>query len=351
MIPVVARIAAYAEQWIRLPERWQPCDSPEPREILRSLLEHLFASWPLPSHFDSAWYAKGDLKLLERDWYCRVACGEGLRNLPGMPPSITSRALHLAKQAPEHLTIRQALRWGQVKAMGGTDELLAEVLSHRMVVDLSNDSIWSRLLKKVIAAGNFRAADFSIIADALVMLLSQDKWMRATALVGLPLPELLNHGINFWNTILKFTCENLEDIRRSDVRCPKLRSQLHQAYAAFWPAMLGSDFDYGRHRQDGTRNWRVEELTHPHQLIAEGKAMRHCVATYGSRCRKGESAIFSLRSHRVESEQHLMERHLTIEVNPRSRRVVQVRGRRDKRVHPGEFEAFRQWLKKFQLTY
>jgi hypothetical protein len=46
-----------------------------------------------------------------------------------------------------------------------------------------------------------------------------------------------------------------------------------------------------------------------------------------------------------------MERHLTIEVNPRSRRVVQVRGRRDKRVHPGEFGEFRQLLKKFQLTY
>ena len=43
--------------------------------------------------------------------------------------------------APADLTVREALRWGQVKTLGGSDALLAEVLRSRMVRDLSNDAV------------------------------------------------------------------------------------------------------------------------------------------------------------------------------------------------------------------
>ena len=117
-IPVLARIAAYATHWIREPETWIGIQSIDPRKILRSLLHHLFASWQVPDFFDNAWLVKGDMNYLERDWYCHLAAGGSMRNVRGMPPSITSRALHLAMKAPRDLTIRQALRWGQIKALG-----------------------------------------------------------------------------------------------------------------------------------------------------------------------------------------------------------------------------------------
>ena len=179
LVPVLVRVAAYAGSWLREPESWAPRTPGSPREIIKGLLEHFFAIWPMPDCFESAWLVKGDLHYLERDWYCHLACGGSLRNVSGMPPSISSRGLHLARTAPANLTIRQALRWGQVKAAGGSEELLVEVLASRMVRDLSNDAVWSRLVEKVIAAEHFRPRHFGIIADTLLEVISKDGGERS----------------------------------------------------------------------------------------------------------------------------------------------------------------------------
>ena len=40
--------------------------------------------------------------------------------------------------------------------------------------------------------------------------------------------------------------------------------------------------------------WEIRELLDSDELAAEGKAMKHCVATYTEICAKGLSAIWSL---------------------------------------------------------
>lgn len=42
-VPVMLRIAAYSRLWIRQPETWHGDGSNEPRMVIRSLLNHLFA--------------------------------------------------------------------------------------------------------------------------------------------------------------------------------------------------------------------------------------------------------------------------------------------------------------------
>ena len=194
VIPVLVRIASYAPHWMRNPETWAGAISNEPRKILRSLSHHLFASWEMPEFFDNAWLVKGDMNYLERDWYCHLASGGSMRNVQGMPPSITSRALHLAMNSPCDLTLRQALRWGQIKALRGYDALLANVLSSWMVMDLSNDTVWSRMFQKLVAAENFDPIHFGLIADSLLETMNKGNCLRAESLVGLPLKDLLLHS-------------------------------------------------------------------------------------------------------------------------------------------------------------
>ena len=55
--------------------------------------------------------------------------------------------------------------------------------------------------------------------------------------------------------------------------------------------------------------------------------MRHCVAAYLSRCLSGQSTIWSLRRRVVHPEGASLPRSmLTIELDPRSATIVQVRG-------------------------
>lgn len=351
-IPVLVRIAAYSARWIREPETWAGETSADPGRILHSLLRHLFAAWPVPAFFDNAWLVKGELTYLERDWYCHLASGGSMRTVQGMPPSITSRALHLAMDAPVELTIRQALRWGQVKAIGGSPEFMAEVLRSRMVKDLSNDAIWSRLLEKLVAARSFNPKHFGLIADTLLEMTLKGNCQRAEALVSLPLKELLAHCRRFWNNILKWVRLDQPDWSRNNILCPHLRLDLHHLNAAQWAKLPGSKtFEFTYQKGLSLIPCRIQELTHQWQLVRESQVMRHCVDTYGRSCKLGRCSIFSVRSDEMIEGKLTTTSHITIEVDRRSRRIVQVKGRRNQRIIPLQHPFLLKWANELELVF
>ncbi|WP_166442567.1 PcfJ domain-containing protein [Phragmitibacter flavus] len=329
-ITVQVRVAAYSKHWIRQPEDWipRPNSSASPKEQIQHLLEHLFVLWPVPEYLHSAWLVNGDLVYLERDWYCLLGSGASLRNLPGMPPSISSRALHLSQTAPAHLTIRQALRWGQVKAMNGSESLIHAVLSSRMVYDFSNDVIWSRLVEKFSVSLELPPNDFGIISDTLLEVLDKHGLKRAKTLVDRPLKELLCFSQKYWRSFITSIRASLPDFKIDDVNRPSYRAELRYLGASTWPLITGSTpAELITHHGGRTRHWKMQELNSHAQLIAESQTLRHCVHAYGGCCKAGHSAIFSLQSYDIIKEQKYESHHLTIEVDPQTRKVVQVRGK------------------------
>jgi hypothetical protein len=71
--------------------------------------------------------------------------------------------------------------------------------------------------------------------------------------------------------------------------------------------------------------WTITELCSSDHLVAEGRALRHCVATYAEACVGRRSSIWSVRLETREGRQRVM----TVEVEPDSRRVLQARGKRN----------------------
>ena len=353
VIPVLVRIAAYSSNWIREPETWMPDQAESAKEMISSLLDHLLVRWPVPEFFKSAWLEKGDLIFLERNWFCQVAIGGSLRDLHGMPPSMTSRALHWAKQAPDGLSIRQALRWGQVKSLGGGDDILTEVIGSRMVRDLSNDGIWSRLLEKVLTADDFDPRQFGLIVDSLADPISKGNVPRAQALVGLPLPELVRYSHGFWRSLLEHAEENGMKFRKPDIGSPHLRSELLKFNSCAWiPFIHGPSFQriYVDKNLGEQLTITVEELTQYGSLIREGREMKNCVSCYWRKCREGKSAVFSLRTHLLSGSGVTIEHLLTIEVDCDSRRVVQAKGVRNRWVRYRQISELQEWARLHNLT-
>ncbi|RYD22752.1 MAG: hypothetical protein EOP88_06905 [Verrucomicrobiaceae bacterium] len=348
VVPALVRMAHYHEWWIRDPSDWTPDPSRSPRLQIHDLAAHLFARWPMPEWFGAAWFVKGELTYLERDWYCQVGRGSSLRKLAGMPPSITHRALSLARNAPGHLTVREALRWGQVKAAGGTDELLREVLQSRMVKDLSNDAVWSRLIGKFAAAKPRSERHFGIIADTLIEVIRNDGWHRAGELVGLPFGELLRHCRKFWSTIFTLAAASLPEMKGLDIGCRHARAQFGAVASTRW-ARLPYVRDQQIDRKE-TSTLEIVELTTLAQLIAEGRSMGHCVGTYGPDCVSGGSSIFRMRRSDGERPDVWAEGNLTIEVDRASRRVIQIRGKYNRSPTFGELRMIRSWAAGSRLS-
>ncbi|MCW1924858.1 PcfJ domain-containing protein [Luteolibacter arcticus] len=352
LVPMLARVAAYSGRWLRSPDSWRPPSRLSPEECWQDLLHHLFAAWPVPGFFESAWRIRGALHLIERDWYCHLAQGGSWRRAEGFPRSITGRAVHHALQAPATVSIRQALRWGQLVTLGASDALSDEVLAHRLVGDFSNDELWSRLLAKVAAAREFDPREFGVIADVLVELLDHDHVNRARLLVDLPLGELRRHAFRRWRSLLDAAIVEGVHFRDTDLTRGGLRAELRHLSDASWAPMPDvTPFEIVCAEGFAAPSvWVFRERLCHAQLLAEGRELRHCVAGYWRRCRSGKSAIFSLRQlHPAVVPARIVPR-LTIEVERATRRIVQVRGKWNR--WPGEFEfrVLKRWADAQALT-
>ncbi|WP_158257620.1 PcfJ domain-containing protein [Haliangium sp. UPWRP_2] len=100
----------------------------------------------------------------------------------------------------------------------------------------------------------------------------------------------------------------------------------------FWPS-LGLDWQF---QDDEGTSWSCRELTSSRDLADESRVMGHCVASYAYRCVQGLSAIFSLRANGSSQ--------LTIELEPASRAIAQVRGMANRLATAAERAILRRWL-------
>jgi hypothetical protein len=92
--------------------------------------------------------------------------------------------------------------------------------------------------------------------------------------------------------------------------------------------------------------WTIRELITQQSLFVEGRKLRHCVASYVSSCAKGHSSIWSM-----ELEQSsVVEKRVTIEVNPVTRQIAQVRGKLNRLPNQQELNIIRRWTSEAKLV-
>jgi hypothetical protein len=97
-----------------------------------------------------------------------------------------------------------------------------------------------------------------------------------------------------------------------------------------------------------TSGFRFELLDSAH-LVQEGQAMRHCVATYSSRCARGASAIWSLQRRR--GAEGAARSVLTIEVDPSQATIVQIRGPANRRARGWPLGPVRAWAARERIGF
>jgi hypothetical protein len=71
--------------------------------------------------------------------------------------------------------------------------------------------------------------------------------------------------------------------------------------------------------------WIIQELLTDQEVREEGKAMRHCVASYARSCAKGHTSIWSLQVE--EGRGGTRRRAMTIAVQNARKQITQARGR------------------------
>lgn len=316
---------------IRPEEDYRPKSYNLGRQVI-GLIDHLFGIYPAPAFlYQPVLHERGlmlvygwstvEYTLKERklhsEWLLTVLKGESIaKKLKGV---LTKKEAHWFLKAPEQNTVNQNLFWAKCAAAG--------------------------------------------IPETMCQFLTEHLWSPENErLMGDRLPDILRFYATFQSNLRGYALRNITDFVR-DV----IRNRSFSFKGRTYGSMAKLSYDWHRtgfngaveHRQNWrplfTSLWEIEmfglnvraiELTNNRMLGEEGRKQRHCVFTYTHGCVQGYERIVSMRFSGPCREVS----RLTIEIWPKSKTVVQVRGFANREPTEEEMKVVRRWAGDHGLT-
>ncbi len=270
-------------QWIAPLEDWRPATHNGRRQF-SSLARHLMARYPVPAFMDQAWFrVRGGCRALPR-----MVCASGRRQEhPHAPTPIPMSKLmaHHFLQAPDDFSIEGAIRWGQVHALGGGARLTGALLGTRIGQDFRKNEFWTSVIRFFIANPLLDRRHVGPIVDYLYA----QKFETREVIVGPgqvevrlpPQPGLTMRGRTA-NTLLAQVERWHRELGRASGA-----ERLYFRRSGVKELSLKTG-------KDGENAWRIRELLSGADLIAEGRVMKHCVASYAHSCAQGACSIWAM---------------------------------------------------------
>ncbi|NOT42545.1 MAG: hypothetical protein HOP13_18880 [Alphaproteobacteria bacterium] len=330
-------------QWLRDPLAWKVSSHNAGRQF-SALARHLLARYDVPLFLDSAWL-RGDRGASRfRDWFVHIGLGHNMRTAK-TPYPMTKMIAHHFVSAPADFSIEGALMLADIKAMNGGERLAAALMGTRLGQRVERDperrAFWLSVYRFFIANPMLDLAHAGPIVD----FLNFQKYESQEVMVGPnraetrppPQPNL---------TMTRRTPDSL--LRQVEDWHGALRAVRANA-DRFWKTsgIPGLTLQKGsRDDPDRLQLWTFRELLSGQDLIDNGRALKHCVASYAHSCARGACSIWSLEM-RMGNERR-GDPVLTVEVDA-NRVVVQARGRANRRPDEGEQAMLETWMKKGAL--
>jgi hypothetical protein len=313
--------------WIRPVEAWRP-KTHNARRQLGELIRYLLVDYPVPAFMDAAWLGFGATRYQE--WFLAIGRGQNIRKL-GTPIPLTKKMAHHFPEAPEPFSIEQALRWGQVRGMGGCERLADEIASTRLGDSFQHEDFWVSIIRFLIENPMLDRVHVGPIIDFIQhqRFEERDVWVAQGVRRREPPPQ----------PNLSMQGRTPESLLRQVDRWHRDLGKAARGGALEWESSKIGELEFktgfeGRN----LKIWRIRELLSSRDLVTEGRAMRHCVASYAGSCKAGRCSIWTMELESSEG----VEKHQTIEVNSTGT-IVQCRGPRNRMPTQQEISVLRRW--------
>lgn len=309
-----ARMARHSDAWQRPPEVWI---APVATSFVqfRSLVSHLFDEYPVPNFMAPVWISD-DENPRDVDLYLHLASGHSIRQFQWpVPIGVTRQAALFFMQAPDDLNPSKALRWGQIRSLGG-DNRLARLLVSRTILGnpTEHEDFWESVIRFLITNSQISAEEIL----AIVRFVDQQRFQPAETVWG--------EGAGQQPLQPEFTIggRSLMSLRR---HMANWRTELMSKLPALTQSTPGWErTNIGPFRQaQGDLLWTIDELLSDRELRVEGGIMKHCVATYIHDCACRRTSIWSMKIQQGERRQRV----LTVEVLPGTKMIWQAKGKLD----------------------
>lgn len=326
VVPYLIELAARSAHWIREPEDFRPSAEHPILQVL-TLMRHLFARYSAPAWLEQALVPRrGALpRGPELSWFIHVAQGHNLRDAPRLPFALTSRASHFAMSAPATLRPREALLFGVLRALGGNDQLVLELLACSPW-PCRLDDVWLKLFEKIARTPAFPLHQVRPLIDYVRHRRFDHARADVFSLSSYSITDL-RKGMERWHAELR-TFQ---------------ASKLGLSIDSPWTSRLRAEERSVSSEHGG---YVLLELRTARALFEEGSCMHHCVASYTRSCAEGLMSIWSLRFQHGDREL----RRVTIRVAIAERRVVEARRFANARIEASDLSVIAAWARDHGLS-
>ena len=330
--------------WIRPLEAWSASDAHDLDALGRSLIDHLLVRYPVPEALYQPWQSAAIPSLKWVSWLVLIGRGASVpRAGSRFGWAVSSKLLAQLHAAPSGLMPVEALIWAEVMQAGGSALEFDRLRRHRGY--LFDPTATAAPTRFRLESDRDDHNDNVDAAPSRRFLQATVDWLvrhRAETPHGFPVDRILDWALHLHTEDLaqdvpdraRFSWRGRTPASARDDALEhdrQLEESRNRGRDLSWRPR-GWDREFPE--DDGV--WTVRELTSSTELALESQAMQHCVASYDFRCAHGASAIFSLSYAEV--------RQVTVEVEPRSRRIVQARGLQNRSAEPRELDVLRRWL-------
>jgi hypothetical protein len=298
--------------------------------LFRGLCEHLLAEYPVRPFLWSAFFVQETSKPLLQA-VVDVARGKSLFKLcqaGEFPIPLTRAQCHEFLQSPASLPFMKALRRVQVRAEKGDARLFENWMKldvSQRIHDAKGEAFWLTVLRFFAQNPFLDPSQMRPLVDYSQFRYRQSDLFSMKGRTGASLLRDMNawHGeLNKAKTIQKhvYTPSGLPGITVEKVTPQRRGPRLVEI-------------------------WTISEILTSQALLAEGKAMRHCVSSYSWKIAEGAVSIWSLTLRELGEESRM----LTIEVQNKTNQIVQVRGPRNRMPTARESTVVSAWATKAGL--
>lgn len=307
------------------------------RALMRELAAYLFAEFSTPPFMDLVWDLETGDAWRQQEWFIQLASGKSVRELD-LPIPLTQRMQHLFREAPDHFTVLQALRYAETRALGG-DERLACMIAKTDLgqAEMPEPEFWRSVIRFFVAHPDFKWQAMEAIIDFCYV----QKFAREEILTA----DGIQTGAASWP---EFRIEGRTRKSMVEMVRPWDREARYcESHRRSWKASGIRPYRLMDRRPDeADREWNMVELLNSAALNAEGRAMKHCVMIYDYDCRELGTSIWSLRL-KINNEE---KRIATIEVT-KERKITQVKTRENKTPRPYALSLIHKWARGAGLDF
>ncbi|WFU27976.1 PcfJ domain-containing protein [Bradyrhizobium sp. CB1717] len=325
---------------VRDASAWKP--RLKTRDVARLRLgaaRYLFARYPVAEHLEQIWIDGAGLGIheivLRKRWYIVAASGGSLY-AAGAAEWLSRKEVHAFLNPLGKVGFEAAI-WQAIARTYASDPGVAMQIARSRITQTprAEHGFWREVVR-FFCAHPTTVEEMDDLRDYLAACYRRD-----------PEFSLKGRSLASLGRLMREWHHDLEEIARIEAARRRAEAAQNRAHRSAtgpvddsWPGAAIADWSWSpSSKVRGRReDYVVVQLRTAADLVAETRSMRHCVATYASKCIAGHASIWSLRRRAAGAPDRL----LTIELDRRAR-AVQVRGFANRVPHPEECKILERW--------